>query len=75
MVLRNMLTQRRMAGKSTIEHKKLILEHMERTKSLEYTAVALKRLYEEIEREIGILEEASRIVNPPIRLLLNMLQG
>ena len=74
MLLRNMLTQRRVAGHLTLKHKELVLEQLKYTKSMEYTAEVLKKLCQEIEDEIRGLEEASGVENLLMRVLLNVLR-
>ncbi|KAI9891309.1 MAG: hypothetical protein M1814_002822 [Vezdaea aestivalis] len=74
MKLRSVLLQRRVAGKSTFEHKQLVLEQLKRTGSLTYTAGVLKTLHAEISHEIGALEKASGLENFSMRLLLDMLK-
>ena len=72
--LQSILIQRRVAGKSALGHKILVLEHLQRTKSLEYTAEVLITLHDEIMRQIDGVEKTSRMANFPLRLLLDMLR-
>ncbi|KAK2767552.1 hypothetical protein FQN54_003710 [Arachnomyces sp. PD_36] len=74
MQLRSMLTVRRVCGKSTFEHKQLILTHLKQAGSLDYTLEVLKTLYTELEQEIGRLEKVFGIENPWLTLLLEVLK-
>ncbi|RAR00829.1 geranylgeranyl diphosphate synthase [Stemphylium lycopersici] len=57
-MLRNLLSQRRVAGCSPlIEHKTLILELMKQAGSLEFTERALRKLMGEIESDMRKIEE------------------
>ena len=74
MQLRHILLQRRVAGKSSLGHKRLILGHLKRLRSFEYTAAILDDLRNELEGEIERVENVCRTANPPLRLLLIILQ-
>lgn len=74
MQLRSVLLQRRVAGKSSLGHKHLVLAHLKRTDSLAYTAAVLNALHREILSEISLLEKVSGIQNFPLRLLLDILR-
>jgi geranylgeranyl pyrophosphate synthase len=68
-VLRNLLTQRRVAGHSPLfEHKTLIVELMKRAGSLEFTVRALRRLMVEIEVEMREMEKQAG-ENPQLRVM------
>ena len=74
MQLRGVLLQRRAAGQSTLSHKQFVLEQMKRTESLEAVASLLRKLHDEIGREIDHVEEAWGIKNYSLRLLLDILR-
>lgn len=65
--------QRRVAGKSTFEHKQLVLDHLTRNQSLEFTASVLSSLQVEIDRRVKKVEVACGMENFPMRLLLDLL--
>lgn len=72
-VLRNLLTQRRVAGRSPLfEHKTLILELMKRAGSLEFTVRVLRRLMVEIEVDMREMEEHAG-ENPQLRVMALLL--
>lgn len=71
--LRWILQERRAAGKLTFEFKQVILEHLYRTQSLEYTKTAIFTLPGEINHEISRVEEELGTENPILRALLNRL--
>jgi ribosomal protein L28 len=73
MQLRSVLMQRRVAGQSNSAHKKFVLEHLARTKSLEFTANVLKTLHAETIGTVEKVEKVLRIENFSLRLLLSML--
>ena len=73
MQIRSILMQRRVAGKSKLEHKQLILDHLKRNKILEFAASVLRSLQAEMDHTIKKEEAACGTENFPIRLLLNML--
>ena len=50
MILRNLLSQRHVAGKMSLDQKKLFLDHLERAGSLEYTRQSLDALENELRR-------------------------
>jgi geranylgeranyl pyrophosphate synthase len=71
--LRSVLIERRVAGHSTTEHKKLVLENLARTKSLEFTAHVMKTLHAETMRTIDKVEKDFGNENFSLRLALSML--
>jgi hypothetical protein len=72
--LQSLLHQRLITGKMTFEMKKLALEHMEQTKSLEYTKEMLGLMYAQIQKEVDFLERQTGSENFLLRLLLKRLQ-
>jgi len=74
MVLKNILTQRRVNGRSSLEHKNVILELIDRAGGLEYTLKALQRLMDEAEKEIVAAEATSGIINYELRALIEMIR-
>lgn len=73
MTLRNILTQRRINGKSSLEHKQLILQFMEQSGSFDYTLAALRQLQVEIDNEVQAAEQVSGIQNKDLKTLLTKL--
>ena len=69
-----MLHQRLITGKMTFEMKKLALDHLADTKSLEYTKEMLGCMYAQILREVDSLERQTGSENFLLRLLLKRLQ-
>jgi hypothetical protein len=55
------------------ELKLLVLEHLERSGSFEYTRQTLKRLQGQIEARIGKIEQSTECKNWVLRLLLQKL--
>lgn len=74
MQLRNILVQRRVAGKSALAHKQLVFEHLKRTQSIQFTAKVLDGLNDEILHQVSKMEEVSGIANYSLRLLIDMLR-
>ncbi|KND87002.1 Ophiobolin F synthase [Tolypocladium ophioglossoides CBS 100239] len=72
-VLRNILSQRRVNGKSSPEHMRLILQLMERSGSLNYTIAALRKLQTEIDMEVKAFEIESGTQNSLLREMLCVL--
>lgn len=72
--LRSILLNRRTAGKLTFELKQIVLEHFHRTRSLEYTKVAIMVLQNEIEDEIERIEKELSTENFILRLMLDRLR-
>lgn len=73
MALRSMLLQRRGANKAALGHKELIIEHLNQTESLEFTAAALRELQGQIVLEVLRIERASDIQNVGLKNLLEKL--
>lgn len=71
--LLSILQERRAAGKLSFEQKKVVLEHMGRTKSLEYTKSCLDILHDEINRELQVVEKGFAAENYILKLLLEKL--
>ncbi|KAM4061075.1 hypothetical protein HRG_012974 [Hirsutella rhossiliensis] len=65
-----MLAQRRVNGKSSLEHKQLILQLMEQSGSLNYTLAALRQLQSEIDKEVEAIEQESGFRNDALKGLL-----
>ncbi|RDW88454.1 fusicoccadiene synthase [Coleophoma cylindrospora] len=74
MILRSILQERRVAGRSSFELKQNILAHMERTKSLEYTKGVLQELFKNLERRIEAIEVETGKENYIMRLVLDRLK-
>lgn len=68
------LQEHRTAGKLSAELKRVLLEHMRTTGSLEYTEVCLETLREEINNELLAIERAYGAENYILRLLLERLR-
>ena len=73
MILRNVLTQRRTNGSSSLDHKQLILHFMEQCGSFEYTQTLLRKLQMKIYKEIQSIEDTLNIENKSLRGLLKQL--
>lgn len=73
LTLRNMLSQRRVNGKSSPEHKELILRFMEQCGSFDYVLATLKTLQIELYKEIKTIEEATKTENKSLRVLIDQL--
>lgn len=74
MHLNALLMKRRVEGKLSIEMKREIFALMNKTKSLDRTLSLLRRLFGELEREVGILEESFGRENPSLRVMLEMMK-
>jgi len=74
MVLKNVLTQRRINGRSSPEHKDLVLGLIGRAGGLEYTQQALQQLMDEVDRELEAVESASGTINYELRALIEMIR-
>ncbi|KAF3400488.1 Ophiobolin F synthase [Talaromyces pinophilus] len=72
--LQAMLHQRLINGKMTLEMKKLALDQLAETKSLEYTKEMLGYMYTQIQKEVEFLERQTGSENFLLRLLLKRLQ-
>lgn len=57
----------------SLETKKLVLDHLEKTKSLEYTKEMLDRLHARLHKELDVLEKQTGVNNFLLRLLLKRL--
>lgn len=73
MILRNILTQRRINNKSSPEHKQLILQFMEQSGSFDYTLAVLRQLQVEIDKEVQAVEQVSGIENEALKTFLGIL--
>jgi hypothetical protein len=73
-LLKNILIQRRIQGKLPLEHKQLILDHLQRCGSMDYTVKALVKLNAAILKEIGKIEQEYGKKNTMLVSLLDMLK-
>ncbi len=73
-VLQNVLTQRRVNGKSTPEHKQLILDTLESAGSLEYTLDAVRLLQDEVSRELDAVEADTGVRNSRLRTVIEVIR-
>ncbi|KAI1413293.1 geranylgeranyl pyrophosphate synthase [Hypoxylon sp. FL1857] len=73
MLLQGLLAQRRISGTMSVAQKQLILDHMERLGSFQYTADVLEGMLDRILAEVKAAEEACATENLPFRSLLNEL--
>ena len=74
LLLRNILVQRRVNGRSSLAHKQTILDLMKAGGSLKFTADTLDVLYIKVEKSIGELEKKFGVENLELRLMLEMLK-
>lgn len=74
MHLRALLMKRRVEGKLDTEAKNEILAIMKRAKSLNCTLEILTELFDELEREVGVLEEKFGRENFSLRVMLEMIR-
>ena len=65
--------QRRIAGHATMAQKQFVLDHMKRTKSLEFTAGVIDILQKELGLAVQRIERRTKVENFAIRLVLDML--
>jgi ophiobolin F synthase len=72
-LLRSLLVQRRLAGRLTHEQKKLVLNIMQRCKSLEFTKRQLCVLQAQIQEEIDKLVAEFGDENFSLKLLIELL--
>jgi ophiobolin F synthase len=74
MELRGILQRRRVVGSLTLEQKQIVLEHMKKAGSLDYTRGILQTLHDATEAEITRLEGTFGKPNYELRLLLDVLR-
>ncbi|KAM3483505.1 hypothetical protein MY8738_003048 [Beauveria namnaoensis] len=74
MHLHALLMKRRIEGKLSVEMKKEILAMMDKAKSLNCTLSLLRQLFDELEREVGILEGKFGRDNLSLRVMLEMMR-
>ncbi|KAJ9306175.1 hypothetical protein DTO217A2_4291 [Paecilomyces variotii] len=74
MQLRAFLMKRRLDGKLSNEAKREVLAIMKKTKSLEYTLSVLRELHDELQKEVGRLEDKFGEENFLLRVMLEMLK-
>ncbi|OAA35624.1 geranylgeranyl pyrophosphate synthase [Beauveria brongniartii RCEF 3172] len=74
MHLHALLMKRRVEGKLSVEMKKEILAMMNKAKSLNCTLSLLRQLFDELEREVGILEGKFGRENLSLRVMLEMMR-
>lgn len=72
-VLRGVLQERRSSGSLSVEHKKIILEHLHQAGSMEHTLHTLKGLESDINSCLERAEKENRCVNWVMRLLVRKL--
>ncbi|KAL9603170.1 MAG: hypothetical protein Q9219_001373 [cf. Caloplaca sp. 3 TL-2023] len=68
-LLRNILTQRRVNGRSSLAHKRILLDMMKNEGSLEFTVGMLGELRTKVEKSITNLEKRFGVENRELRLL------
>lgn len=73
-LLRNLLSQRHLNSGSNVEHKRTVLELMNKSGSLSFTADFLDALHKKVEKSLGELETKFGAENPELRILLKMLK-
>jgi geranylgeranyl pyrophosphate synthase len=73
-VLQNILTQRRLNGSMSADHKHVVLGLMKQAGSLEYTLGAVRLLQDEVNREIAAVESETGVENPELRAIIEMIR-
>ncbi|KAI1874890.1 uncharacterized protein JN550_002319 [Neoarthrinium moseri] len=74
LLLRNMISTRRVQGKLTIQQKALMLDRIRSCGSLEWTVSLLSDIHQRAIADIGLLEKDIGRVNYELRSLVEMLQ-
>ncbi|OCL09522.1 terpenoid synthase [Glonium stellatum] len=72
--LKDLMAQRRVTSKCTLEQKQIILGYMQEAGSLEYTLQMLRWLHVELEGEMSQLENSFGKENHELRLILELLK-
>ncbi|KFY89752.1 hypothetical protein V500_05515 [Pseudogymnoascus sp. VKM F-4518 (FW-2643)] len=73
-LLRNILAQRRILGKLPLDHKKLVLDHLELCGSMDFTVTALEKLHTAILKEIEKIDQEYGQQNTLLISLLSTLK-
>lgn len=73
-VLRNILTQRRITGGLTLEHKTLVLDLLTAAGSLPYTLEALRLLQAQVDMEVELVEAKTGVENFELRAVIEMVK-
>ena len=74
-LLRNILVQRRLNGRSSLAHKQVLLDMMKNGGSLKFTEDVLDVLRAKVEKSIMDLEKRFGVANPKLMLLVEMLKN
>lgn len=72
-LLRNILAQRRKKGKVSDAHKRIVLEQLKQSGSMDFTLVALRKLQAEIGKEAKLVAQ-DRGIKSPLESLLGVLE-
>jgi len=72
-LLQSMLIQRRVAGNAPVEHKNLIIKLLHESGSLEYTTKVLASIWNDLEKEICLVEEYTGKANAGLREIISAL--
>lgn len=72
--LQGILSESRIKGKCTVEHKRILLARMHEAGSLDYVQHVLQVLHTRLDNEVEQLERAFGQVNHEIRLMLALLK-
>lgn len=72
-LLQDMLAQRRVDGKQSLENKHAILKMLKEYGSLDYALDVIHDLQKKIDDEVGRIEKETRVVNSKIRAILQCL--
>ena len=75
LIVRNMLSTRRIQGHLSLEQKMIVLEEFERAGSFTFTRTVLQDLHRDVGQEIQSLEAAFGIENPQLRALWRAFTG
>ncbi|KAK5655708.1 hypothetical protein OQA88_5641 [Cercophora sp. LCS_1] len=74
LILRNILTQRRVCGKSTPEHKQMVLDLFEEAGSFDYTPDAIRTLQCEVDQELDAAERETGVRNEEVRGIIELVK-
>lgn len=69
-LLRNILAQRRKKGRISDDHKRIVLEQLKQSGSMDFTLVALRKLQAEIGKEVKAIAQDRGTKNPLESLLV-----
>jgi len=74
LILSNMLTQRRVSGKASPDHKQLILDMLSEAGSVAHTLDVVRLLQDEVDREIEVVERQTGMENLQLRAVIELIR-